>query len=228
MDKENIKIINNTCQYVNSVFTSYTDLHKIMSTTQEELTCFSNDLNFRPVSAQIIESYNVIICHMFDRINSTFEHTVYDRHVEIQIIKPVNVASKRYTSPIELEYFIKNGDSKTLFVGNFSHANVTKIDTEITLYRTSKTYSFTLLDLVSDISMTTAQLREKIDLNLGDIKSLVAMFYSDMEHTKASIGVILELITDLIRQSISCYYKQWQILLQKIDNIISEMNKKLT
>ena len=215
-EMQNIKSILRTNIFLKRLFHSFYSIYKVFTSLLDELLYLDNELNFRSVDPQLIESYNKMILFMYNQINSILSYTITNgKCMDTLIIKPVNETKKQFCQKLEFMYFIKNSVCITKSLGNISNVNITKINDQIFLYRSSDMFLFITIDVSTKLSVE--QFREHLNNYIIETKKIIGWFYNDIDYVKLSFRSLLDVIYDAITLSEnSKQIKKWTKLLNKI------------
>lgn len=221
--KDNIKAIQNMHEYMEKIYGSFYSLYEIFQNFHDELLSLHNELNFKSISPQIIDSYNRLILFLFERIKSILLMVfVGENSKEIAIIKPVR--DNKYDQNLELTYF-SNDMIVTKPLGSITAISVSQINDEIIFLRGNRMFTFSTFDLSIEISKD--DFREHLDTYTKMTKQITNWFHSDIKSTKLFIKSLINIISELIRSSSKKYTVQWIELLENIKETIDEINKSI-
>jgi hypothetical protein len=219
-NRENIKGVKNIHEYIQRIFISMKTLYNISKKFHDELYSLQNDLNFRQISDQLIDTYNRYIKFFYDQIKSVLmSYFISEDSKEILIIKPVR--DNKYCQDIEFTYFTNDILSiKTL--GSVTTMSINKINDEIIYLRGNRKFTFILLDF--ETKLTILELREHIEFYIKMIKEIIGWLYSDIKSIKLSIKILIDIICEITNNTPKKYIKEWVELLEEIKNTTNEID----
>jgi hypothetical protein len=221
INKQNIKAIKNMHEYLEKIFISFYSLYKIFKNFHDELYNLQNELNFRSISEQFIDSYNKLILFLYEQIKSILTMLfIGENSREILIIKPVR--DNKYSQDIELTYFT-NDIIATKPLGNITSISISQINDEIIFLRGNRRFTFIILELNSDI--TNLELREHIDIYIKMIREIINWLYSDIKSIRISIKTLVNIISEIIKLSPKKFIESWIEILESIKNTICDIDK---
>jgi len=216
----NIKSIELMYDYLCKIHNSFQSIYNIITEFQKELNMLLNELNFRPISEQLIDSYNRMLLFMHDRIKGILSITLMTETMsEIQVIKPVK-KDKCYHA-LEITYQTEEcAVSKPL--GDVANISINKFEDQIIFLRCQKVFPFIFFNL--QICITNQQFREHIEKYIMITKEIIGWLYSDLKSIKVSIKALINIILELINTSNAKENNKWIILLEKITENIKKIN----
>jgi hypothetical protein len=212
----NIKSISRMNSFIKRLIFSFSSIHKTFVSMHDELLKINNDLNFRRVDPQIIDSYNKMIIFMFDQVTGILSQTISGQKCsETLIIKPVNIDRDQYNHRLELTYFLPNMSCLTKPLGTITNVSAIKVNDHYKILRGESLYEFVLIDI--DDIIPVDSFREHLVTYETKIKELIAWFYTDMDYVKLAFRALLDIVSDSIKLSkCSHQQKRWKILVKKI------------
>lgn len=221
MNRQNIKAIKNIHEYLEKLFSSFYSLYKIFKNFHDELYNLQNDLNFRPITDQFIDSYNKLILFLYEQIKSILTMLfIGENSKEILIIKPVR--DNKYSQDIEVTYFVDDIIT-TKPLGNIISMSISQINDEIIFLRGNRRFTFIVLELNSEIS--NLELREHIEIYIKMIREIINWLYSDIKSIRISIKTLIDIISEIVKLSPKNFTKFWIEILGNIKNTICEIDK---
>lgn len=213
----NIRSILRMNEFLKRLFCGYLSIYEILANVRDDIIKLQNDLNFSNPGEQIIEQYNKIIIYLFDQINATLSQTISTKECsEILVIKPVNSDKGQFSHKLEVSYFVPpDMVCITKPIGESNNISITKVNSYISLSRNLQTYTFTLIDNSSVITLN--YFRDHLDKYMIMVKTLISLLFNDIEFTKISFRSLLGIISDVMRSS-SCEKekRKWFELLDKV------------
>lgn len=212
----NIKSISRMNSFIKRLIFSFSSLYKTFLSMHEELLKIKNDLNFRSVDKQMIDSYNKMILFMYEQVSEILSQTISgQRCTETLIVKPVNEDRNQYSHKLELVYFLENMSCVTKQLGIITNVSIGKIEDHITLLRGETTHEFILIDIDSEISVS--EFRSYLEIYDLKIKDLIGWFYNDIDYVKIAFRSLLDIFSDAMKlSSSSSEQKKWKVLIKRI------------
>ncbi len=221
----NIKSISRMNSFIKRLIFSFSSLHKIFVNMNDELLKIENQLNFKSVDAQLIDSYNKMLIFMYDQVLNVLTQTISGQKcIETLVIKPVNIDRHKYNQNLELTYYLSQLVCITKPLGTITNVSINKINDHINILRSENTYNFVLIDTNAIIAEN--DFRDYLITYENKTKEMIGWFYSDMEYVKTIFRSLLDIILDAIKLS-KCEYQQkkWIILMKKIKMTVNTINK---
>jgi hypothetical protein len=212
----NIKSISRMNSFIKRLIISFSSINKTFLSMHDEILKLNNDLNFRRVDPQMIDSYNKMIIFMFDQVTGILSQTISGQKCsETLIIKPVNIDRDQYSHRLELTYFLPNMSCLTKPLGTITNVSSIKVNDHYKILRGENLYEFVLIDI--DDVITVDSFREHLVTYEAKIKELIAWFYTDMDYVKLAFRALLDILSDSIKLSkCSHQQKRWKILVKRI------------
>jgi len=197
MDKCNIKYFETMNDYTEKIYISFQSLCDIFKSFRDELQNFLNDLNFRDITKQLIDTYNRLLLFLYDRVKGVLLMTfTNDDSMEILIIKQAR--NNKYYHNLEMTYLIEN-DVVTKPLGSITTANIEKNDACITLYRADTKFSFVTFDL--SMQITNDDMRKHINEYIDTTKEIIQWWNSDVKTMKLYIKTLAHVIEEHINRA---------------------------
>jgi hypothetical protein len=219
-NKQNIKSVRNMQEYIEKVYYSFFSLFKIFRNFHDELCNLQNDINFRSMSQQLIESYNRHILFLYEQIKGVLSIMFINEHSqEIPVIKPVY--NNKYSQELELTYF-SDDIIATKPLGNVICISLNKINDEIILLRGNKRFTFIVLEDCTEI--TKNEFREHIETYIKMTKEIINWLNSDTQNLKMSIKSLINIISELTNMTTVDYIPEWIELLRNIKKTLEKIN----
>jgi hypothetical protein len=219
--KNNIKAIHNIHEYMKKIYESFFSLYNHFQNFHEELLSLQNELNFKSISPQMLDSYNKMILFLYERIKSILSMIFIGENAkEILILKPVR--NNKYEQILELTYFTDDIIT-TKHLGNITTISINQINDEIIFLRGNMIFTFIIFDLSTQI--TKDDFMDHIDEYSKMTKQIINWIYSDIKSTKMFIKSLINIITELINLSPKKYALHWIELLENIKETLDEINK---
>ena len=212
----NIKSISRMNSFIKRLIFSFSSIYKTFASMHDEILKINNDLNFRRVDKQMIDTYNKMIMFMYDQTNGILSQTISGQNCsETLIIKPVNVDREQYNHKLELTYFLPNMSTITKPLGTITNVSSLKVNDHIKILRGDLTYNFVLIDI--DDVITVDSFREYLTTYETKIKELKGWFYTDMGYVKLAFRALLDIVSDSIKLS-KCTHqrKRWKVLVKRV------------
>lgn len=223
INKQNIRTVKNMSEYLEKIFASFYSLYKIFQNFHDELYNLQNELNFRSISEQFIDSYNKLILFLYEQIKGVLSTLfIGENSKEILIIKPVR--DNKYSQDLELTYFT-NDIIATKPLGNIISISISKINDEIIFLRGNRRFTFIIFELNSEIS--NVELREHIETYVKMIKEIINWIYTDIKSTRISIKTLINIICEIVQISPKKYTESWINILENIRETIKEIDEKI-
>lgn len=219
----NIKSIYRMNIYLQRAFYSYWSLYKIFNSIQDEILKIQNELNFRKVDKQLIESYNKMLENMYNDVSGILSQTISgSQYSETPIILPVS--DNNFSHKLEIVYFLPSLTSITKPIGSLTNISSIKINDHIRILRGYDTYEFVLIDC--DDVLSIEHFRMHLQKYLESTKKLAGFLYNDIEYVKLSFKALFDIMTDTIKLAENKYIrKKWLCLLKKIQLSVDSMCK---
>jgi hypothetical protein len=219
-NKQNIKSVRNMQEYIEKVYYSFNSLFKIFKSFHDELYNLQNDINFRSMSQQLIESYNRHILFLYEQIKGVLSIMfINEQSKEIPVIKPVY--NNKYSQDIELTYF-SDDIIATKPLGNIICISLNKINDEIILLRGNRKFTFVILEDCAEI--TKNEFREHIETYIKMSKEIINWLNSDTQNLKMSIKSLINMISELTNMTTADYIPEWIELLRNIKKTLEKIN----
>ncbi len=220
-NKQNIKAVKNMHEYLEKIFASFYSLYKIFQNFHDELYNLQNELNFRSISEQFIDSYNKLILFLYEQIKGVLSILfIGNNSKEILIIKPVR--DNKYSQDLELTYFT-NDIIATKPLGNITSISISRINDEIIFLRGNRRFTFIVFELNCEIS--NLELREHLEIYIKMIKEIINWIYTDIKSIRISIKTLIDIICEIIQISPKKYAESWINILENIKDTINEIDK---
>lgn len=221
--KQNIKSVKNMQDYIEKVFFSFYSLHKIFKDFHDELCNFQNNLNFRSMSEQLLDSYNRLILFLHDQIKGILSMKFSNENSkEIFIIKPVY--NNKYSQDIELVYFSED-IIVTKPLGDMICMSLNKINDEIIFLRGNRRFTFVVFDDSTDSQISMNELKEHIEFCINMTKDIINWLHSDVKNIKISIKTLINTISEIINMTNSKkYIQKWMEILENIQKTLDDID----
>jgi hypothetical protein len=219
-NKQNIKAVQNMHEYMEKIFVSFYSLYKIFQNFHDELYNLQNELNYRQITPQFLDSYNKLVLFLYEQIQSVLS-TVFisENSKEILIIKPVR--ENKYSQDLELTYFTSDIIA-TKPLGNIVSISIIKINDEILFLRENRKYIFVVFDLECEIS--NIDFREHLKDYIKMIKEVIGWLFNDIKSLRISIKTMVDIINEIIKMGSSKYINLWIEILENIKKTIGEID----
>ena len=228
--RQNIKSVEMMYEYIEKIFVSFQSLHDEFKRFRDELYSFQNDLNFRPVTPQLLVSYNRMVMFLYDRLRGILssKFTNYDS-TEIQIIKPVR--NNKYQCDLEITY--NTSDDYDVIIskplGSIVTISIDKINDEIIYLHSDNVFIFLLLEKCktnnNEYLLSNDDFRKHIEDCLDITKTIISWICSDIQNIKIIIKSLIDVVEELVKMSPSKCINEWIDLLEKIKEQIASINE---
>jgi hypothetical protein len=224
INKQNIKMVKNMHQYIEKIFASFYSLYKIFQNFHDELYNLQNELNYRQISEQYLESYNKLISFMYEQVKGILNMLfVGENSKEILIIKPVR--DNKYSQELEITYFT-NDIIATKPIGNITSMSIIEINDEIIFLRGNRKFTFLIFDIFKyDNNIKNCEFREHLESYIKMTKEIINWLYNDIKSTRISIKTMIDIISEIMKMDSKKYIEKWIELLENIKETVSEIDK---
>jgi hypothetical protein len=220
ISKQNIKSVKNTYEYIEKVYLSFYSLLKIFKNFLDELNNLENDLSFRSMSQQLIDSYNRLILFLHEQLKGILTATfINDNSQETVILKPVY--NNNYTHNLELTYFT-NDVIATKPLGIITRVSINQINDEILFLRGNRRYTFIILDEFIEININ--EFKDHIEKYIKMTKEIINWLSTDIKSIKFSIKTMVNVVDEITSISKKKNISNWIEILEKIKNTIEEID----
>jgi hypothetical protein len=219
-NKQNIKSVKNINEYIEKIFFSFYSLYKIFMNFHVELCNFQNDLSFRSMSEQLLDSYNRLVLFLFEQIKGILSISfITDNTKEVLVIKPVY--NTKYFQDIEITYFTEDTFA-TKPLGNMPCISLNKINDEIIFLRGNRKFTFITFDDNSEITIN--EMYEHIEIYIKMIKDIINWLHTDIKSIKISIKTLINVVSEIKNMSSKKDIASWIEIVENIKKTMDEID----